>query len=191
MDSSDDTDWMPKYKPFDQVFWGICTEEFPAHIDQLRKAAGDVQLDENSLSDPRFMKRFCRELLMQVQAPWPRYERFLAHHNLLHLLTPLLKGESCPEVFEQFEPGSLLSHRAAMSFYSQRKIVLLIDNADHRPYWALDRDDACPGCLDDSNEPVHWQSTYWQHKQVPCEWLRCRSGIRAFTERDMIRRGYR
>lgn len=177
-------------KSFHQVFWDVCIQEFPDHIDLLQEAAGDFQLNESSLSDPRVMERFCRDLLIQTKAPWPRYARFLAHHSLLHLLTPLLKGEPCPDVSEYFKPGFLLAHRTTMSFYGQRRISQFTENTDDRPYWMLTKDDVCPGCLHDPTEPMLWSSDYWQRKQIPCECLGCRSSIRAFNRRDMIRRGY-
>lgn len=171
----DSTTWMPPYKSFEQVFWEVCTEDFPGHIDQLRQAASGIEIIDDG--NPRSTTRICEQLMEQVRPPWPRYDRFLAYREL-----PDPRIETEDEYASHYEAGELLAHRITMTFYTQRQKSQFLVQVDTRPYWSLSKDDACPGCASDPDVPLHWQDAYWQRKQIPCEWLGCRSSIRTFTK---------
>jgi hypothetical protein len=164
------------------VFWRICAD-FPGHEATLEPVLQQLLrvLDGKQM---RWLEKVCREFFETTGSPWSRYDAWLAAQGQPDLRTPDIEDEEEISAPSYREAGELLAHRLVMACQMSARRQRYFENVRDRPYWALVADGDCPGCKDESTAPLHWNSAYWQKKQLPCEWLGCRSRMRALTESE-------
>lgn len=163
-----------------QVFWKVCLDDFP---DQREALAALLPMAVKAIDGKvRPFYRACADFLDATKAPWPRYDRWLNYRQRQDPRKPEFDGNELIASSSYREAGEFLAQRIIHAFYMAERRQRFAQNAGDRPYWKLVSGDGCPGCEDDPRIPLHWQSEYWKSKQLPCEWLGCKSRITALTE---------
>ena len=167
------------------VFWKVCLSEFPQLKTELNALLPNfIECIDNGLIRP-FNKQ-CAKFFERNNPTWGRYDKWLADDE--RIIPSRNEEEDC--LPDYYEMGELFAHRLMHTYYVQGRKLRLLDNVCDRPYWQLitvEDGQECSGCRDDPKLPLHWQSQYWQHKEIPCQWLFCRSRIMALSEYDILK----